>query len=173
MIIAAAIVLTHLHASKVHAVYETAPIYYHHLTDQMVDATQRRTFNKRKDIALKMEVAFREHGIDDDKQIIAVWANAWHESTWNPSVNKYGLFQIMSGRHANLTNPDVNISTLLTKEPFASRVKAWDAKCEANPNATAGDYAYWFAAQVEVCAKSHREPRRRTANKWWSRIMNT
>lgn len=133
-------------------------------------------FLARRKNAEIAESFFRKRGVVSDKAIIAILVNAWHESTWNPSCQSgscIGFFQIMNRggmgdghSTANLKQLTYNITVLANSSEF----KQWAKWVEKNPNVSAGEMAYRFAANVERCAVKHRAPRRTTADRWFKAL---
>ncbi len=133
---------------------------------------EQSTFNSRKKFAIKAEEIFRKAGIKSDKMIIAMHANAWHESRWNPATKSgscVGYFQLhmkYSGRGLSLSqlkNLECNVQKLMATSSF----KDWVKWCQKNPQSSSGEMAFKFASQVLRCASKHRNARRTTANKWF------
>lgn len=133
-------------------------------------------FLARRKNAEVAERFFRKRGVTSDKAIIAILANAWHESTWNPSCQSgscIGFFQIlnrggMGDGHstAKLKQLVYNITILADSLSF----KQWATWVKKNPGVTAGEMSYRFASKVERCATKHRAPRRKTADKWFKAL---
>lgn len=140
---------------------------------------EQSTFEKRKNIAAKVERMIRKSGVTSDKAVIAVLANAWHESRWNPRVKSgscIGFFQLkrgngMGGRHTveQLMDLDVNVSIMMASTSF----KKWTIWAKNNPNKTAGEMSFQFASKVERCASQHRQPRRTTADRWYKNLKSS
>lgn len=133
-------------------------------------------FLTRRKHAEVAERFFRKRGVTSDKAIIAILVNAWHECTWNPSLQSgscIGFFQIMNRggmgdghTTAKLKQLVYNITVLADSISF----KQWAKWVGKNPGVTAGEMSYRFAANVERCATKHRAPRRTTADRWFKAL---
>jgi hypothetical protein len=133
---------------------------------------EQKLFLRRIGTAKKAETFFRKLGVTNDKAIIAILVNAWHECKWDytdKSGNCIGFFQLLRGNGmgrgysvAQLQDLNINMSIMAASTSF----KAWTKWVKANPGVTAGEMSYRFAANVERCATKHRAPRRTTADRW-------
>lgn len=142
-----------------------------------VRSSERKLFEKNRVHARKAEALLRAGGVTNEKAIIAILANAWHESKWNPAVAggpNIGFFQLNhSGgmgrghRVSQLKKLDYNVKVMMASTSF----KEWVAWVKKNPNQTAGEMAYRFAQKVERCAVKHRAPRRTTGNAWYTGLV--
>jgi len=68
------------------------------LPKSAVRIQEQSTMENRRNTAIKAEQVIREGGVTSDKMIVAMLANAWHESRWNPrdaTGSCIGLFQII------------------------------------------------------------------------------
>ncbi|MBS1722879.1 MAG: hypothetical protein JSS66_08000 [Armatimonadetes bacterium] len=138
--------------------------------------SETKTFVDRRSIAAKAETYLRKAGVNSDKAIIAVLANAWHECKWNPagkSGSNIGFFQLnraggMGRGHsvAKLQQLEYNIAVMTASTSFKDWVK-WANK---NPETSAGKMAYRFAAKVERCTSSNWDDRQRTADRWYKAL---
>lgn len=106
--------------------------------------------------------------------IVGIFANAYHESSWNPncvSSGNYGLFQLSksglgAGKSKGWLLNYKNNTTAILNSPQAIKFFDW----AAGSGFTSGDFAYEFAKKVERCAAKHVAPRKRTADKWAKEI---
>lgn len=139
---------------------------------------EQRLFISRLETAKKAERFFRKRGVTTDKAVIALLVNAWHECKWDyqdKSGHCIGFFQLKNNggmgdgySDARLQNLDVNMSIMAA----STSCKAWIVWTNQNPNVTAGEMSYRFAAKVERCASQYRAPRRATANKWFKALKS-
>lgn len=145
------------------------------LPKKAVRIQEQSTFENRRKIAVKVEEMIRKKGITSDKMILAMLANAWHESKWNPSTASkscIGFFQLhikYMGRGSTvsqLKNLEHNVQKLMATTSF----KDWVAWCKKYPNKSCGDFSLKFASHVERCAVKHRYPRKITADKWYQML---
>jgi len=155
------------------------------LTVSRIDASKafgKRTdekslFIKRLKTGETAERFFRKRGVNSDKAIIAILVNAWHECKWDytdASGSCIGFFQLnraggMGRGHsvAKLKQLVYNMTIMADSTSF----KEWVVWIKKNPNATAGEMSYRFAAKVERCAVQHRAPRRPTADRWYKALQ--
>lgn len=145
------------------------------LPKSAVRIQEQSTMENRRNTAIKAEQVIREGGVTSDKMIVAMLANAWHESRWNPrdaTGSCIGLFQIHlrhMGRGSSreqLMSTEYNTRKIMSTKDF----KAWAAWCKKNSTASCGNMALRFAATVERCAVKHRYPRSVTADKWYKSL---
>jgi hypothetical protein len=137
---------------------------------------EKSLFIKRLKTGETAERFFRGRGVNSDKAIIAILVNAWHECKWDytdASGSCIGFFQLnraggMGKGHsvAKLKQLVYNMTIMADSKSF----KEWVAWTKKNPNATAGEMSYRFAAKVERCAVQHRAPRRPTADRWYKAL---
>lgn len=137
---------------------------------------EKSLFVKRFNTGETAELFFRKRGVNSDKAIIAILVNAWHECKWDytdASGSCIGFFQLnraggMGRGHstAKLKQLVYNMTIMADSTSF----KEWVAWTKKNPNATAGEMSYRFAAKVERCAVQHRAPRRPTADRWYKAL---
>jgi hypothetical protein len=139
---------------------------------------ERIVYNQRKTYAKQAEQKIRNNGIKDEKVIMGMLANMWHESKWDHKVYQLdtngaysaGLFQLNqkgAGRGMTLeqmTNINHHMHRLFSLTAYKDW-KTWSL--ENSSNISCGEISYQFAKQVERCAKKHRPARRVTADKWW------
>lgn len=137
--------------------------------------SEQSTFEKNIKYAIIAERLIRDNNITSDKMIIAMLANAWHESKWNPKAQGgscIGLFQVhlrhlgKGSTRAQLFDPAYNTKKIMTDYKF----KTWVNWCKKNSDATAGKMAYKFADLVERCLNQHKPPRSVTANRWYKHL---
>jgi hypothetical protein len=143
------------------------------LPKECVRVNERTTFESRLPIAHKVEKILHKDGVKDQKIIVAIFANMWHESTFNPeevSGSCVGLFQLhrkYSGRNMSvkeLVNINHHMERLLSLDCY----KKWKDWAIKNKHLVSCGYmAFKFATEVERCATRYRLPRLHTANKWW------
>jgi len=145
------------------------------LPKAVVRIQEQSTLENRKSIAMKAERIIRNAGVKSDKMIVAMLANAWHESNWNPKEEDHscvGFFQLhvrymgKGSTMSQLTNLSHNVLKLMASSDF----KNWAKWCKSNPQASAGQMSYRFASQVERCASRFRFPRKLTADKWYKSL---
>ena len=137
---------------------------------------EKSLFIQRLKTGKTAERFFRKRGVDSDKAIIAILANAWHECKWDyteKSGSCIGFFQLnraggMGKGHseAKLKQLVYNMTIMADSTSF-KQLLAWTKK---NPNVTAGEMSYRFAADVERCAVQYRAPRRPTADRWYKAL---
>jgi hypothetical protein len=143
-----------------------------------VRSAERDTWLSRRKNALQAEAIFRKAGVTNDKAIVALMSNAWHECRWDPrevTGPNVGFFQLNhSGglgrghRVSQLKKLDYNVAAIMVTTDF----KNWAAWVRKNPNATSGQMAYRFAQKVERCTSRSWGPRASTANRWYAAIVN-
>lgn len=145
------------------------------LPQEAVRIQEQSTLENRKSIAIKAERLIRNAGVTSDKMIIAMLANAWHESNWSPKLEDHsciGFFQLhvrYMGKGSTVTqlkNLNYNVLKLMASSDF----KDWVKWCKSNPRASAGQMSYRFASHVERCASRYRFPRKITADKWFNSL---
>jgi len=150
------------------------------LTVSRIDASrafgkngEKSLFIKRLKIGETAEKFFRQRGVTSDKAIIAILVNAWHECKWDytdVSGSCIGFFQLNRaggmGRGysvSQLKQLNCNMTIMANSLWF----KDWVSWTKKNPNISAGEMSYRFAAAVERCASQYRAPRKVTADKWY------
>lgn len=145
------------------------------LPKEALRISEQSTFEKRKKYAVIAEQIIRNKGITSDKMIIAMLANAWHESKFNPKATGgscIGLFQVhlrylgKGSTKAQLFDPAYNTKKIMTDYKF----NTWVNWCRKNSDATAGKMAYMFAHLVERPLAKHKAPRSVTANRWYKHL---
>lgn len=138
---------------------------------------KQSTLKNRIQTAIQAERLFREAGIKSDKMILAMLANAWHESGWNPTASSgscVGFFQLSVGgmgkgsSKKQLKTLSFNVKRLMASTDF----KNWVAWCKKYPNKSCGEMSFRFASYVERCAKKHRHQRFVTAEKWHKMLIS-
>lgn len=132
---------------------------------------ERSLFLRNKPNAIKVEKILLSKGFTNRKCLLAIHANTWHESKWNPNTvagNFVGIFQIGGrGTMGQGTTPsqrkDITFSTNLisSREDFRNWYKR-----HSNSNSTVGQAARDFAARVLRCASRHVSSRGSTAYRW-------
>lgn len=143
------------------------------ITDSVVTRASRHDFNSRRKYAFTAEKLLRRNGLVNDKIMVAVLVNMWHESEWNPR-NKdgscVGLFQL----HRKYTAKGMTMAQLIDVKTHVERLmslaeyKKWKQWAIKNAErVSCGDLAYKFASDVERCQYKYRYPRLITANRWW------
>ena len=166
---------THKLSFTAHPIKKTH-LLYEKLTSKVVKVDDRKTFDKRKNIAKKIELRFRKRGINDKRAIVGAWVNAWHESEFNPKDEYYGckgLFQLLSDHSDHwLYNADRNIDILLNEEPYKPRIDKWYIWVKKHPHASVREVTVKFATDVERCAKRFRARRGITASHWM-KVINS
>lgn len=132
---------------------------------------ERQTFLDRKHHAREVEMLLWERGYRDRHAILAIHANMWHESRFNPNAvsgNFVGLFQI-GGRGtmgagtsvADRQSIPTAVQIVASKPYFISWYKDVKAK-----KLSARDAATTFASKVLRCASKHVGSRGSTARTW-------
>lgn len=146
------------------------------LPNTCVQRCERADFDARRTFAVQAEWIFRSRGITDDKTLIAILVNAWHECRWNPRdiTGQYaGFFQLSSrvgiGRGLSRKSRQHLIVNVLSVARSAE-YRQWCEWCAKHPESSAGARSFRFASKVEVCATRFRSPRRRTADHWFAEL---
>lgn len=132
-------------------------------------------YEHRREHAVEAERWYIRGGVGDPVARLAMLANAWHESKFDPvdeyrerdgsvsrgfhMVNTRGAGRGLSRRDALTVRH--NVAAIMRDYRFAEwyrahKSKRWDA----------GTSAYWFARMVERCASRYWNDRRVTANAW-------
>jgi len=150
------------------------------LTVSRIDASrafgkngEKSLFTKRLKTGELAEKFFRQRGVTSDKAIIAILVNAWHECKWDytdVSGSCIGFFQLnraggMGRGHSTSQLKQLNYNMTIMANSLW--FKDWVAWTKKNPNISAGEMSYRFAAAVERCASQYRGPRRVTADRWY------
>ena len=103
------------------------------LPKAVVRIQEQSTLENRKSIAMKAERLIRNAGVKSDKMIVAMLANAWHESNWNPKEEDHscvGFFQLhvrymgKGSTMSQLTNLNHNVLKLMASSDFKNCPRA-------------------------------------------------
>lgn len=147
------------------------------LPKEVVRIQEQSTLENNKKIAVKAEKIFRDAGVTCDKMLLAILANAWHESRWNPKETDgscIGFFQLHK-RHLGsgstekqLMDLTHNTNKLIKSDDF----QEWVQWCKRNPKVSCGRMSFRFASLVERCASKHRNARKVTADRWHKNLSN-
>lgn len=137
---------------------------------------EKSLFIKRFNTGKTAELFFRKRGVHADKAIIAILVNAWHECKWDytdASGSCIGFFQLNRAGGMGRGHSSAKLKQLvynMTIMADSTSFKEWVVWTKKNPNTTAGEMSYRFAAKVERCAVQHRAPRRPTADRWYKAL---
>lgn len=128
-------------------------------------------FKKNLPNAIKAEKLFISKGYSNEKCLLAIHANTWHESKWDPnckSGNFVGMFQIggsgtmgQGTTVAERKSIEFSVSLISSRQDF----KSWYKK-HKNSKSTVGAASKEFASKVLRCARQHVSSRGDTATRW-------
>lgn len=126
--------------------------------------------------ASKIELMLRSKGVAEDEIVVAVLANAWHESGFDPRLvypdrngaKSVGILQLNDkGMGYGMSVADrQDVGNTMRRMFRADYFWSWVAACRDGTHRSAYDKSFAFAAKVLRCAKEHRAARGRTAQRW-------
>lgn len=153
----------------------TATLVINQINTSGFSSAQLNLFNRNKPNFVLAERELRKRGFGNEKCLLAIHANIWHESKGDPMVRSgqfTGIFQIGGDGtmgHGTTVAQRQDIPTAVNIVASKPYFVTWYKKHKYQ-DTTARDAATGFAKNVLRCAPHHVTSRGSTARSWKPRL---